>query len=70
MHLVCDTAQRVKIPSAGLVLDLAPSESIWTESSYKYETAGVGRLGAAAGLSVAAQWIDAVDRFALTLFTR
>ncbi len=70
MHLVASTAHQVCVPGAGLTVDFAAGESIWTESSYKYEAPQVGRMGEAAGLSVDSQWVDPVNRFALTLFTR
>jgi uncharacterized SAM-dependent methyltransferase len=45
-------------------------ESIWTENSYKFEAAGIARLGAAVHLRVREQWVDHTARFALTLFER
>ncbi len=58
MHLVSAIAQRVHIPGAGLDSEFAEGESIWTESSYKYEPEGVAAMGARAGLAARA----AVDR--------
>ena len=68
MHLESLRAQTVEIPDAGFSVDFSEGESIWTESSYKYETEGVRKLGAAAGLAVTRQWVDERDRFALTAF--
>ena len=68
MHLESLRAQTVEIPGAGCSVRLLEGESIWTESSYKYETAGLRELGAAAGLGVRGQWVDERDRFALTAF--
>ena len=45
----------------------AEGERIWTESSYKYEPAQIEAMGARAGFSTEAQWIDEHARFALTL---
>jgi uncharacterized SAM-dependent methyltransferase len=68
MHLTSLRAQTVAIPGAGCSVRFAEGESIWTESSYKYETDGVRELGAAAGLAVRGQWVDERDGFALTAF--
>lgn len=68
MHLESLRAQTVDIPGAGCSVHFAEGESIWTESSYKYETAGVIALGAAAGLAAQRQWVDERARFALTAF--
>jgi uncharacterized SAM-dependent methyltransferase len=68
MHLESLRAQTVAIPGAECSIHFAEGESIWTESSYKYETDGVRELGAAAGLAVRGQWVDERDGFALTAF--
>ena len=68
MHLESLRAQTVAIPAAECSIHFAEGESIWTESSYKYETDGVRELGAAAGLAVRGQWVDERDGFALTAF--
>ena len=68
MHLESLRAQTVEIPGAECSVHFTAGESIWTESSYKYETDGVNALGAAVGLAVRAQWVDERDRFALTAF--
>jgi L-histidine Nalpha-methyltransferase len=68
MHLVSTTAQTVAIPGIGEEVSFDAGESIWTESSYKYEPADVAAMGARAGFRVRDQWIDEPGRFALTLF--
>jgi L-histidine N-alpha-methyltransferase len=68
MHLVSLRRQRVSVRGAGLDLEFEPGESIWTESSYKYEPDQVRRFGAEAGFGGAVQWIDQRARFALTRF--
>jgi L-histidine N-alpha-methyltransferase len=68
MHLVCKRPQRVNIRAAGLVLKFGESESIWTESSYKYRPDGVQEMLGRAGFAVVDQWID--GGFALTLASR
>jgi len=67
MHLVSRRRQTVHVEAAALTLELEEGESIWTESSYKYEPADIGRLVQQAGFSTVSQWIDAAHRFALTL---
>ena len=69
VHLVSARAQRVTIPAAQLDLDLGKGESIWTESSHKYEPGQVLEEGLAAGFSGGEQWIDQDAKFALTRFT-
>jgi len=66
MHLESLRAQTVRID--GWAVAFAEGERIWTESSYKYEPADIDQMGARAGFSTAAQWIDEDVRFALTLF--
>lgn len=67
MHLVSKRRQTVRIPGAGIKLDLQASETIWTESSYKYQPADIVRIIEAAGFEATAQWEDGRARFALTL---
>jgi uncharacterized SAM-dependent methyltransferase len=68
MHLVSLCAQRVLVRQADLDITLAEGETIWTESSYKFEAAGIRRLVEPAGFAQRQQWIDDEARFALTLF--
>ena len=65
MHLVSTARQRVTIPPAAIDITFEDGETIWTESSYKYQPAQVGSMLAVAGFSVTAQWV--ADGFALTL---
>ncbi len=67
MHLVSTRRQTVRIPASGIVLELQPSETIWTESSYKYGPADVIRMVEDAGFKASGFWEDAKARFALTL---
>ena len=68
MHLVSLAEQDVRIDGADLRFRLAAGETIWTESSYKFEAAGVRQLVEPAGFAQRHQWIDEEARFALTLF--
>jgi uncharacterized SAM-dependent methyltransferase len=68
MHLVSLADQEVDIPGAHCRIRFGREETIWTESSYKYDTADIERLGADAGFVQREQWIDREGQFALTLF--
>jgi dimethylhistidine N-methyltransferase len=68
MHLVSVRPQTVNIPRAGAEVRFADGESIWTESSYKYEPAEIIELVSETGFRLHAQWVDPDARFALTLF--
>jgi dimethylhistidine N-methyltransferase len=67
MHLVATRAQTIRVPAAGAVIAFQPGESIWTESSYKYEPAQLVQMLRTSRFETRAQWIDAPDGFALTL---
>jgi L-histidine N-alpha-methyltransferase len=69
MHLVSLARQDVWIRDAKLRLALGDGETIWTESSYKFEAADIRPLVEPAGFAQREQWIDAEAAFALTLFT-
>ncbi|MGE5414901.1 MAG: L-histidine N(alpha)-methyltransferase [Syntrophomonadaceae bacterium] len=68
MHLVSLRSQTVRLPRAGVEVSFAEGEPIWTESSYKYDSAEIAALGEARGFHCHAQWIEPDARFALTLF--
>jgi uncharacterized SAM-dependent methyltransferase len=70
MHLVSRRRQVVTIDALDLSVTLDAGESIWTESSYKFEPHGLEQLGALAGLTLQQQWVDGPAGFALTLFQR
>jgi uncharacterized SAM-dependent methyltransferase len=69
MHLVSLDARTVTVPGAGCRVSFAAGESIWTESSYKYDPPHIDDLGARAGFTVSERWTDEAGGFALTLFT-
>ena len=50
MHLVSTRRQVIEIPRARCRVTFDRGESIWTESSYKFEPRGLVQLGARAGL--------------------
>jgi dimethylhistidine N-methyltransferase len=68
MHLVSLERQDVCVADIDLRFTLEEGETIWTESSYKYEPQGIRRLVEEAGFRQRRQWIDEPARFALTLF--
>jgi L-histidine Nalpha-methyltransferase len=72
MHLVSLAQSDVTIPGpAGpLEFTLEPGESIWTESSYKYEPAAFSALVESAGFKSRMRWVDGDARFLLALFER
>ena len=67
MHLVSLRRQRVRVAAAELDIVMEQGESIWTESSYKYQPADLVVMLEGAGFKLAEQWLDSQDGFALTL---
>ena len=67
MHLQSTRRQRVTVRSSELAFVMEEGETIWTESSYKYRPGEISSILEGAGFDNRAQWIDPVDRFALTL---
>jgi len=67
MHLRSKLNQTVRIPAADLVVSFAAGESIWTESSHKYNRDEVVAMGERAGFYCKAQWTDSKWPFAQSL---
>jgi L-histidine Nalpha-methyltransferase len=67
MHLVSERRQRVRVPSARLDLVFEAGDTIWTESSYKYQPPQVIEMLERVGFSRMGQWLDERSTFALTL---
>lgn len=67
MHLVSRRRQAVRVGALDLEFAFEEGESIWTESSYKYEPDGVVRMGERAGFRCFKQWIEPSGRFSTTL---
>jgi dimethylhistidine N-methyltransferase len=61
MHLVSQVAQVVHV--AGESVAFERGETIWTESSYKYDRPRLDGLAAGAGFSVARLWTDQANQF-------
>jgi uncharacterized SAM-dependent methyltransferase len=68
MHLVAQRPQGVSIPKAGIRAAFAAGETIWTESSHKYEPERLGDLGAGAGFRLGVRWVDAEWPFVHALY--
>jgi L-histidine Nalpha-methyltransferase len=67
MHLVSLARQQVDIAAAQLEFVLEEGETIWTESSYKFDRADIVRRLKDACFEPVTQWVDERDQFALTL---
>jgi L-histidine Nalpha-methyltransferase len=68
MHLASKVWQRVTIREAGFRFYLREGETIWTESSHKYNLEEVVQMGARTGFCCEQQWFDAEWPFAQNLF--
>lgn len=67
MHLESVGAQVVMV--AGEPVTFAPGETIWTESSYKYDRPRLDRLLADGGFAPTRLWTDAQERFWVAFLT-
>jgi uncharacterized SAM-dependent methyltransferase len=67
MHLRSARRQTVQIPAANLRLMLDEDETIWTESSHKYNAEEIPGMAARAGFRCDRQWIDQEWPFAQNL---
>jgi L-histidine Nalpha-methyltransferase len=67
MHLESVEDQIVSV--AGTTIEIDRGETIWTESSYKYDRPMLERLAAAGGFAITTLWTDARDRFWVAFLT-
>jgi L-histidine Nalpha-methyltransferase len=67
MHLRSTCRQSVKISAANLRVVLNENETIWTESSHKYQAEEIPRMAERTGFQFAAQWVDEEWPFAQNL---
>jgi L-histidine Nalpha-methyltransferase len=67
MHLRSLSQQYVEIPAAGLTIALNEDETIWTESSHKYDPQEVVKMAEKTGFCCDGQWIDREWPFAQNL---
>jgi len=68
MHLRSTEWQRITIRKAGFGFYMREGETIWTESSHKYDLKEVIEMGERTGYRCAGQWTDSEWRFAQNLF--
>jgi len=68
MHLRSTIWQRVTIRKAGFRFYLREGETIWTESSHKYQPSQVIEMGERSGYCCAGQWFDTEWPLAQSLF--
>lgn len=61
MHLLSLERQTVRVAGERITFDAG--ETIWTESSYKYDEAAFEGLVTSAGFRIARLWTDAAERF-------
>jgi L-histidine N-alpha-methyltransferase len=70
MHLRSRVRQRVRVKQAGLEADLEAGETIWTESSYRFELQEIRQMANRAGFTCTDQWADAEWPFSESLLLR
>ena len=68
MHLASREAQNVSIPAAGCVIHFETGETIWTESSHKYEVSDLLDMAGSSGFRAAEMWRDQEWPFAECLW--
>jgi dimethylhistidine N-methyltransferase len=68
MHLVSLVDQVVRIAACDMDVEFAAGESIWTESSYKFDPAQLDDLAAACGFGPVARWTSEAWPFAECLW--
>jgi L-histidine Nalpha-methyltransferase len=68
MHLRSKAWQRIAIRKAGFRFHMREGETIWTESSHKYDPQEVIQMGERSGYFCAGQWFDSEWPFAQSLF--
>jgi L-histidine N-alpha-methyltransferase len=68
MHLIARREHVVNIPGAGCKVAFRHGESIWTESSHKYQLSDVARMAAEGGFRVVDTWTDQEWPFAESLW--
>jgi L-histidine N-alpha-methyltransferase len=69
MHLRARCRQTVHIGALGLTVNFEESETIWTESSYKYRPEEIPAMAASSGFHCTHVWTDAEWPFCESLWT-
>ena len=70
MHLRSLRSRKVRIDALDLAIPFAAGETIWTESSHKFRTEEISRIGQRGGWSCVRQWVESEWGFAETLFRK
>jgi len=68
MHLRSIGPQRIHISAADLTISMEEGETIWTESSHKFERAELTSMANSAGFLEEACWVDCEWPFAESLW--
>lgn len=69
MHLRSRARQRIRVRQAGVDVEIAKDETIWTESSHKFRLPEIAHMAARAGFRRTRQWVDEEWPMAETLLT-
>jgi dimethylhistidine N-methyltransferase len=69
MHLRSLQQQEIEVAGAGLRFALQEGETIWTESSYRFELSDLRSMASRAGFDTVAQWLDIEWPFAVSLWS-
>jgi dimethylhistidine N-methyltransferase len=67
LGLVCERSDEVRVEALDRRFRFAPGDFIHTEDSIKYSAEEIAALAERAGLAPEARWLDAGERFSLTL---
>ncbi len=67
MHLESRKAQKVPVRNLGIEVSFEEGETIFTESSYKFDLGQIAALAGWAGFELRRTWTDAAGRFASNL---
>jgi L-histidine N-alpha-methyltransferase len=68
-ELGAKVAPTVHIPAANFEFTLQPGETLWTESSHKFQLSGIRDLARKTGFQCVHQWVDREWPFAGSLFS-
>jgi L-histidine N-alpha-methyltransferase len=67
MHLASRTPQQVRVGALGLDVSFGAGETIFTESSYKFDLGEISRMAVDEGFVLGRTWLDSAELFAVTL---
>jgi len=68
VYIVSKRTQTVSIRRLELEIQFAEGERVHTESSHKYDLAGLSELASATGFALARSWLDEREQFSSNLF--